>query len=78
MFLPQHGIATKCICFYMRGSREGQGVQTPSLIKHKNVGFLSNTGPDPHKKYQKYQASVQCLAIIGPPVTRRLIGVLPA
>ena len=78
MFLPQHGIKTKCFCFYMRGFREGQGVQTPSLIKRKNVGFLSNTGPDPHKKYQRYQASVQCLAIIGPLVKRRLIGVLLA
>ena len=42
------------------------------LINHKNIGFLSNTGPDPHKKHK---ASVQCLAIIGPPAKRRLIGV---
>ena len=57
MFLPQHGIATKCICFHMRGSREGQGVQTPSLIKHKIVGFLSNTGPDPHKNIKDTKPS---------------------
>ena len=60
--------------FYMRGSREGQGVRSP-LINHKNIGFLSNTGPDPHKNSQSYKASVKCLAIIDPPVKRRLIGV---
>ena len=28
----------------------GQGVQTPPpLENHKNIGFLSSTGPDPHK-----------------------------
>ena len=48
----------------------------PPLINHKNIGFLSNTGPDPHKKSQSYQASVQCLVIIGPPMKRRLIGVV--
>ena len=30
----------------MRGSRGGQGVWIP-LKDHKNIGFLSNTGPDP-------------------------------
>ena len=40
---------------YMRGSRGGgEGVQT-SLKNHKNIGFLSNTGPDPLKN-QSYQA----------------------
>ena len=43
------------------------------LINHKNIGFLSNTGPEPHKKNhsQGYKASVQGLAIIGPPVNKR-------
>ena len=27
----------------------GQGVQTPTLKNHKNIGFLSNTGLDPLK-----------------------------
>ena len=26
---------------------EGAGGPEPSLINHKNIGFLSNTGPDP-------------------------------
>ena len=73
MFLPQHGIATKCICFYMRVSREGQGSRPPD--KSQKYRFFSNTGPDPHKKSQSYQASGQRLAIIGPPVKCRLIGV---
>ena len=33
---------------YMGGSRGGQGVWTP-LKSHKNIGFLSNMGPDPRK-----------------------------
>ena len=32
----------------MRGSRRGTGGLDP-LKKHKNIGFLSNTGPDPLK-----------------------------
>ena len=47
MFLPHQGIPTICIGFNMRWSREGQGVRTPSLINHKHLVFLSNTGPDP-------------------------------
>ena len=43
----------------MRGSRGvgggGQGVWIP-LKNHKNIGFPSNTGPDP-LKLQSYQAS---------------------
>ena len=27
----------------------GQGVRTPPLKNHKNIGFLSNNGPDPCK-----------------------------
>ena len=35
---------------HARIQREGQGVRTPSPLKnHKNIGFLSNTGPDPLK-----------------------------
>ena len=29
------------------GSRGGTGVQTPSAKNHRNIGFSSNTGPDP-------------------------------
>ena len=30
----------------MGRSRGGQGVRTPSLKNHKNIGLFSNTGPD--------------------------------
>ena len=33
------------------GGGGGQGVWTP-LKNHKNVGFLSNTGPDPLKNHK--------------------------
>ena len=41
----------------MRGSRGGGGVtegpDPPSPVKnHKNIGFLSNTGPDPLKNHK--------------------------
>ena len=52
----------------MCGSRGGQGVRTP-LKNHKNIGFSSNTGPDPLKN-RSYQASIQCWAIIGTPAKR--------
>ena len=31
----------------MRKSRGGTGGPTSPLENHKNIGFLSNTGPDP-------------------------------
>ena len=33
------------------------GVQTP-LKNHRTIGFPCNTGPDPLKKSQSYQASI--------------------
>ena len=42
----------------------GQRVRTPPLENHKNIGFLSNTGPD--RLTQSYQASIQCWTIISP------------
>ena len=58
------------------GSRGGQGVRTPPPLKnHKNIGFLSNIGPDPLKNQQSYQASIKRWAIIGPPTKRHLNGV---
>ena len=33
----------------MRGSREGTG--GPDLENHNDIGFLSNTGPDPLKNH---------------------------
>ena len=51
------------------------GTGGPDLLEnHKNIGFLSNTGPDP-RKWQSYQASIQCRVIIGTPAKRHLNGV---
>ena len=46
----------------------GQGVWAP-LENYKNIGFLSNTGPDPLKITKLSRA------IIGPPMKRHLNGV---
>ena len=60
----------------MRKSRGGTGGPTSPLENHKNIGFLSKSGPDPlEKKSQSYQASIQCWAFIGTPAKRHLIGV---
>ena len=48
-----------------------QGNRTP-LENHKNIGFLSNTGPDPLKS-RSYLASIQYWAIIGMPAKRHLM-----
>ena len=62
---------TPCTCANPEGGR-GQGVLTP-LESDKNIGFLSNTGPDLLKQHI-FQASIQyiCLATIDPPVKRYL------
>ena len=39
----------------------------------KNIGFSSNTGPDPLRNHC-YQASIQCWAIIGTPAKRHLMA----
>ena len=49
----------------------GQGVRTP-LKNQKNIGFSSNTGPDPLKNHS-YQASSQCGAVIGMPAKPHLM-----
>ena len=56
-----------------RGAGRGQGAGPPE--NHKNIGFVRKTGPDPMKKSQSYQASIQCWAIIGTPAKRHLKGV---
>ena len=51
----------------MRGSRGlGDRGSGPSLKNHKNIGFPSNTGPDPIK--------VECWAILGTPAKWRFAG----
>ena len=42
------------------------------LENYKNIGFLNNTGPDPLKKSQSYQTSIECWAISGPPAKRHI------
>ena len=54
----------------MCGSRGGGVGPDPPHGKSQNIGFLSNTGPDPEKS-QIYQASIQSWAIIGKPAKRR-------
>ena len=46
------------------GVDRGSGPPPPE--KSQNIGFLSNTSPDPLKNHQSYQTSIQCWAIIGP------------
>ena len=58
-----------------KGGDRGSG---PPLKNHNNIGFLSNTVPDHMKKSQSYKASIQRVAIIGPPAKRHLNGVLLA
>ena len=55
----------------------GGGTGGPYLLKnHKNIGFLSNTGPDPLKNHKATKPAFNvgplllCCAIIGPPAKR--------
>ena len=51
-----------------RGGDRGRGHPPPPPENHKNIGLLSNTGRDPLEiATQKFQASIQCWAIIGTP-----------
>ena len=60
----------------MRGSRGGgRGSGPPFEKKHQIIRFLSYPTPDPLKKSQSYQASIQCWAIFGTPAKRHLNGV---
>ena len=58
-------------------SEGGTGGPDPHLENDKNVGFLSNTGPDPLKNHKAFKSAfnVLCWAIIGPPV-KRFVGPL--
>ena len=50
------------LTFHARIQRGGgQGVRTP-MKNHKNLGFLSNTGPDLLKITKLPSASIQCWA----------------
>ena len=68
-------IFTFILVTHGRIQRGGHGVRNPPPLKnHKNIGFLSNTGPVPLKN----QASIQCWSIISPPAKHHLNGILLA
>ena len=51
----------------------GQGVRTPPPLKnHKNIGFLSNTGPDPLKNHKATKPAFNAR----PPSARQLNAIL--
>ena len=51
----------------------GQGIRTPPpLENHKNIGFLSNTGPDPLKNHNTTKPSFIFGPLIGMPAKRPL------
>ena len=56
----------------MCGSRGGDRGSGLALKNHKNIGFSSDTGPDPLKDCS-YQASIQCWVIISMPAKRHLM-----
>ena len=64
LFRSSHLMMT---CRPMGGSRGGQGVRTPTLKNHKNIGFLSNTGPDPLKNHKATKPTF----IVGPSSARQ-------
>ena len=41
---------TKCVAWV--DQERGTGGPDPPLKNHKNIGFLSNTGPDPLKNHE--------------------------
>ena len=59
---------------HLRIQRVGQGVWTPLLKNHKNIGFLSNIGPDPIK-ITKLPSQHSILGHHGSPVKHHLNGV---
>ena len=61
-----------------RIQRGERGPDSPPEKKHKNIGFLSNTGPDPLKNHKGTKPAFN----VGPPSARQrnaiLIGVFLA
>ena len=51
----------------MRGSRGGGGAHEPGPENRKNVGFLSNTGPDPLNNQKASKPAFN----VGPPSARQ-------
>ena len=60
----------------MPGFRGVQGSRTPPPSEnHKNIGFLSNTGPDRLKNHKATQSAFIVGPFIGTPAKRHLNGV---
>ena len=64
-----------CISWADQEGGGGQGVRTPTPENHKNIGFLSKTGPNPLKSHKATKTNTHCWVIIGPPAKRHLNGV---
>ena len=69
--IPRLAMNQSCMC----GSRGGGagGPDPPPLKNHENIGFSSNTGPDPLKNHC-YQANIQCWVVIGTLAKRYLMA----
>ena len=52
----------------------GQGIRTPLKI-HRNIGFLSNTGPGPMKNHKATKPAFNVWVIIRQSAKRHLNGV---
>ena len=53
----------------------GPDTAPPTPEKSQNIGFLSNTGPDPLKNHKATKPAFQFWALIGTPAKRHLNGV---
>ena len=70
---PMHDKTIKMTCVHKENSIQPSWAD-PEVKIHKNIGFLSNTGPDPLKNHKATKPATM-LAIIGPPAKRHLNGV---
>ena len=54
--------------------QEGGGRESgpPPPENHKNIGFLSKTGPNPLKSHKATKTNTHCWVIIGPAAKRHL------
>ena len=62
--IPRLAMNQSCMCGSRGGGGAGGPDPPPPLKNHENIGFSSNTGPDPLKNHC-YQANIQCWVVIG-------------
>ena len=68
------------MCVSRCGSREEQGVRSPhplSLANHKDIGFLSNTGPDPLGNHKATKLAFIVGQLLGDPLPLKAGHVRP-